>query len=109
MNATILNAALAGDRFTDDVGGLLADDLDHRGYEVQSWTLRAEKIAFCLGCFECWTRTPGLCRIDDAGRQLPPVPSTVTCWCTLRPLPLAATVGTEEGGGPPHLPDFPQV
>ncbi len=70
MNATILNAALAGDRFTDDVGGLLADDLDHRGYEVQSWTLRAEKLAFCLGCFECWTRTPGLCRIDDAGQAV---------------------------------------
>ena len=29
-----------------------------------------QKIAYCLGCFECWTKTPGLCRIDDSGREV---------------------------------------
>lgn len=70
MNATILNGALAEDHFVDEVASLLADDLGDRGYQVQPWTLREEKIAFCLGCFECWTKTPGLCRIDDAGRSV---------------------------------------
>ena len=37
---------------------------------MTNWTLRDEKIAYCLGCFECWTKTPGLCRIDDTGREV---------------------------------------
>lgn len=32
--------------------------------------LRDERLAFCQGCFECWTKTPGVCRADDAGRTI---------------------------------------
>lgn len=28
------------------------------------------EIAPCRGCFGCWTQTPGVCRIPDAGREL---------------------------------------
>ena len=27
--------------------------------------LEDEMVAHCLGCFECWTKTPGQCRIQD--------------------------------------------
>jgi multimeric flavodoxin WrbA len=27
-------------------------------------------VAWCQGCFECWTHTPGICKIDDAGRSI---------------------------------------
>jgi len=70
MNATILNGALPGDSFIDAVGAALQDSLQAEGWAVTSWTLRNEKIAYCLGCFECWTKTPGMCRIDDSGRQI---------------------------------------
>lgn len=70
MNATILNGGLAGDDFTDAVRDLLLAELATAGYQPAAWTLRDEKIAYCLGCFECWTKTPGLCRIDDAGRDV---------------------------------------
>ncbi|MEZ4770673.1 MAG: NAD(P)H-dependent oxidoreductase [Caldilineales bacterium] len=69
MNATILNGGHVGDRFTDHVQNLLVAELSNSG-DVAAWTLRDEKIAYCLGCFDCWTRTPGLCRIDDAGRDV---------------------------------------
>ena len=68
MNATILNGGLAGDLFVDHVQDLLLAELATAGYQPAAWTLSEEKIAYCLGCFECWTKTPGLCRIDDAGR-----------------------------------------
>lgn len=59
MKATILNGALAGDDFVDAVGAALRDALQDAGWDVATWTLRDEKIAYCLGYFECWTKTPG--------------------------------------------------
>jgi multimeric flavodoxin WrbA len=70
MKATILNGALSGDDFVDAAGAALHDALWAAGWDVTTWTLRDEKVAYCLGCFECWTKTPGLCRIDDAGRDV---------------------------------------
>ncbi len=70
MNATILNGALAGDGFVDAVAAALSDALQAHGWHVRPWHLADEKLAFCLGCFECWTKTPGMCRIDDAGRDV---------------------------------------
>ena len=70
MKATLLNGALPGDSFVDAAGIALQDALEAEGWTVTPWTLRDEKIAYCLGCFECWTKTPGLCRIDDAGREV---------------------------------------
>ena len=70
MKATLLNGALPGDSFVDAVGAALQDTLQAEGWTVRPWTLGDEKIAYCLGCFECWTKTPGLCRIDDTGREV---------------------------------------
>lgn len=68
MKATILNGALPGDAFVDATGAALHEALRAKGWGVTSWTLRDETIAYCLGCFECWTKTPGLCRIADTGQ-----------------------------------------
>jgi len=83
MKATILNGALPGDDFVDAAGAALHDALRATGWDVTFWTLRDEKIAYCLGCFECWIKTPGVCRtpaprlrlgagagVDDAGRDV---------------------------------------
>jgi multimeric flavodoxin WrbA len=70
MKVTILNGALAGDSLVDHAAAALRDSLLAEGRRVTPWALRDEKIAYCLGCFECWTKTPGLCRIDDAGRDV---------------------------------------
>ena len=71
MKATLLNGALPGDGFLDAVGIALQAALQAEGWSVTSWTLRDEKLAYCLGCFECWMKTPGICRIEDAGRGVP--------------------------------------
>jgi multimeric flavodoxin WrbA len=70
MKATILNGALYGDDFVDAAGIALHDAPRAAGWNVTTWTLRDEKVAYCLGCFECWTKTPGLCPMDDAGRDV---------------------------------------
>jgi len=70
VKTTILNGALPGDNFTDGVAQILAEQQAARGGQVRTWTLRDEKVAYCLGCFECWTKSPGICRIDDTGRAI---------------------------------------
>ena len=49
----------------------LSLDLGNRE-DVVSFDLSHMKIAPCVGCFGCWTRTPGKCVIrDDAVRVYP--------------------------------------
>ncbi len=70
MKALILDGGLAGQTMTDPIRSRLLDTLNQMGWQVQGLVLHEEKIAYCLGCFECWTKTPGLCRIDDGGRAV---------------------------------------
>jgi multimeric flavodoxin WrbA len=76
MNANPISAALLLDGRRDDdptlalahdalVGGLAAG-----GWAVDDWTLRDDKIAWCAGCFKCWTQTPGVCAHHDDGRTV---------------------------------------
>jgi multimeric flavodoxin WrbA len=48
----------------------LSRDLTSRGWEAEAVDLAAQRIASCNGCFECWVKTPGVCRIRDFGREL---------------------------------------
>jgi multimeric flavodoxin WrbA len=43
----------------------LAGGIKNAGHTVQVFTLRDMKITPCLGCFDCWVKTPGLCSIKD--------------------------------------------
>lgn len=35
------------------------------GHDVHSIVLNGDEIRPCLGCFQCWTKTPGLCIMTD--------------------------------------------
>lgn len=39
--------------------------LNQKGDAVDYFKLRDRKIAYCLGCWDCWLKTPGECRIKD--------------------------------------------
>jgi multimeric flavodoxin WrbA len=70
MRALILNGALGPDPLLDDLTARVTADFVARRYAVESVLLREKVVAPCLGCFDCWTKTPGQCKIDDAGRDL---------------------------------------
>ena len=70
MKALILD----GGHDTSTVGAALCQTittlLAAAHWEVETVVLRTEKVGYCLGCFECWIKSPRLCRIDDAGRDV---------------------------------------
>ncbi|MCL1854862.1 MAG: flavodoxin family protein [Clostridia bacterium] len=47
---------------------VLRNRLEDAGHDVTAVTLNRENVKPCLGCFGCWTKTPGRCAItgDDA-------------------------------------------
>lgn len=48
----------------------LADKMKTAGHDVQVMVLKNMKINPCLGCFDCWVKTPGLCSIKDDAREV---------------------------------------
>lgn len=49
---------------------VLLEVLNNGGAEVWTFTLREMKLAHCLGCFNCWIKTPGMCVESDEGREV---------------------------------------
>lgn len=70
MNALILDGGRCGATPTAPALAEVANALAGAGWSVATLVLREQKIAYCLGCFECWTKSPGICRIDDDGRKV---------------------------------------
>ena len=51
----------------------LADGMREKGADVEVVNLHKKKIDYCIGCFTCWTKTPGKCALkDDMALELLP-------------------------------------
>jgi multimeric flavodoxin WrbA/putative sterol carrier protein len=51
----------------------LVKGMREAGAEVEVVNLRQKKINFCIGCYSCWTKTPGVCvHKDDMALELFP-------------------------------------
>ncbi|MFN8465630.1 MAG: NAD(P)H-dependent oxidoreductase [Caldilineaceae bacterium] len=70
MRGLILDGGLGGAVATEAARQAVTELLEARGWTVDAIGLAEQKLAYCLGCFECWTKTPGICRIDDDGREV---------------------------------------
>lgn len=70
MNALVLNGSTTKDSEIDKLYSSLIEEIKQNNFNVESLLLRDVKISPCQGCFECWVKTPGICRIDDFGREI---------------------------------------
>jgi multimeric flavodoxin WrbA/putative sterol carrier protein len=51
----------------------LVEGMQEAGAEVEVVALRKKSIKYCIGCFTCWTKTPGVCiHQDDMTKELFP-------------------------------------
>ncbi|OPY77278.1 MAG: 2-amino-4-deoxychorismate dehydrogenase [Syntrophorhabdus sp. PtaU1.Bin058] len=67
MKVLILNSSprTGGQSKTELMLNALADGMRDSGAEVEIIHLRTKNIKNCIGCFTCWTKTPGVCVIRD--------------------------------------------
>jgi len=68
--ATVLDGCQRDDRTVAVIRPALAEIFAARGLEVTSFALRDVDITPCAGDFKCWIRSPGVCAIDDANREI---------------------------------------
>lgn len=66
MKLVLLDGCPAG----DSTGAHLASQAEALGASVERFILTGTRLAPCLGDFECWTKTPGLCRTRDAANDI---------------------------------------
>lgn len=55
---------------TEQAVNTLEEMLRDMGWSTTTQRVRDLELAPCLGCFACWVKTPGVCIIDDAGRDV---------------------------------------
>lgn len=71
MTITILNGnPSAGADAFDGYLSALSQSLHERNHTAILHTLRKLDLKYCVGCFECWVKTPGTCRVMDGSEAL---------------------------------------
>ncbi len=70
MKALVLNGSPPDDTSIETVDTVLCEVLRGRGWETESILLHTKSIFRCKGCFDCWVKTPGICGINDDGREV---------------------------------------
>lgn len=70
MRALILNGEEIDGISLEQVLDNIKEELHANDFEIKEIILKEKKIADCLGCFDCWVKTPGVCIIDDYGREV---------------------------------------
>ena len=106
---TPLALVLDGSR-TDDAEAKVAretivSELGKAGFSCVEHILRDEEVAPCIGCFNCWLKTPGICIYKDDGKQI----SMDMARCRLIVLVTPVTFGgysseLKKGAGPSTCP-----
>lgn len=48
----------------------LITNLKNKYHDLKSYFVKENDLKPCIGCFNCWVKTPGLCVIDDLARNI---------------------------------------
>jgi len=89
MNITILNGnpsdhSFLFDKYLDELIIIMKD----KSFKTRKVNLRDHKINFCIGCWNCWTKTPGRCVHNDDLQAI--YPAMINCNLLIFASPLLA-------------------
>jgi multimeric flavodoxin WrbA len=65
-----------------------------KNHKVEYFPISEMKMAHCLGCWDCWTKTPGICRLKDDGVEY--LKSVISADLVLYASPVSAGFLTSE-------------
>jgi multimeric flavodoxin WrbA/putative sterol carrier protein len=84
MNATVIMGSPRGAKGASSrIAKHFASGLRRAGVEVDEIILKDYKINHCIGCYTCWTKTPGRCvHRDDMDTLLPKMRTDLVVWAT---------------------------
>ncbi|MHA1953539.1 MAG: flavodoxin family protein [Candidatus Heimdallarchaeaceae archaeon] len=69
MSYLVLNGMYKDDSLIPKIEKLIFEEFHKRESKGETIVLHEKDIKPCLGCFKCWIQTPGICIIDDYGRE----------------------------------------
>lgn len=83
MNCLVLNGNPEPSSFDDYLAGFVRS-LVEQGHHAECVALRGLHLRYCVGCWTCWWKTPGLCAIKDDMVALYPkmVRSDLVVWAS---------------------------
>lgn len=70
MQILLLNGERSSNHPLQGFASAIEDTIKSTSNGIESITLHEKKITNCRGCFGCWTKTPGLCVIEDEHREI---------------------------------------
>ena len=68
--AVVFLGQMENEGMRTNLRAVLTDKLRAKGWELDIIDLAEARLTNCVGCFECWVKTPGQCRFGDFGREL---------------------------------------
>ncbi len=70
MKAVLFDGSKDDDTTIGTIRQAIVEQLGRAGWDEEAIDVRNKRIAGCTGCFGCWVKTPGICVIDDDGREI---------------------------------------
>ncbi len=70
MKTLILHAHTKDDVLGNAIHRTLCGALAARGWETETKAAAELRVSPCVGCFNCWAKTPGICSSNDDGREI---------------------------------------
>jgi multimeric flavodoxin WrbA len=69
MKALVFDGYSSYNSAAETICALIIEELERNGFEVEKIVLRDKNVAACQGCFDCWLKSPGECKMADDGRE----------------------------------------
>jgi len=69
LNAVLLNGAESNDSTLEIIQQTIINELSDKNWNIKPFILNKMDVKPCAGCFGCWVQTPGICIIDDEGKN----------------------------------------
>ena len=70
MKAYIISDKEYKTELFDQIHDRTLELLRGRGFEIEETRIGKGDLAFCMGCFGCWVKTPGECAIKDLMKDI---------------------------------------